>query len=161
MPKYNVILWLAVQNRLSTKDRLLRFNLIQEEACVHCCNSVETVQHLYFECPFSKYCLQQVQIWLGWRTSKGDLMGLIRWLQRAKEEKIKRLCFTAGLTALVYWIWACRNSIIWKEEYMAKEEVVRRVKKAVKERLIVLGNKTRDMVYVVNLMTCTWDESTY
>ena len=88
-------------------------------------------------------------------------MGLIRWLQRAKEEKIKRLCFTAGLTALVYWIWACRNSIIWKEEYIAKEEVVRRVKKAVKERLIVLGSKTRDMVYVVNLMTCTWDESTY
>ena len=154
VPKYNFILWLAVQNRLSTKDRMLRFNLTQDDICVLCCTSVETVKHLYFECPFSKYCLQQVKLWLGWRTSKGDIMELIRWLQRTKEHS-KRLCFTAGLTTLVYWIWASRNSIIWREDHMATEEVIRRVKKGVRERLLVMGNCTKDMGYVRELLTCS------
>ena len=69
-------------------------------------------------------------------------MGLFRWLQRAKGLKHRKAWYITGLIALIYWVWASRNGVIWQDDRMEIDEVVRRVKKGVIERVLVLGVKT-------------------
>ncbi|GJV03160.1 RNA-directed DNA polymerase, eukaryota, reverse transcriptase zinc-binding domain protein [Tanacetum coccineum] len=54
IPKHTFILWLAVQKRLSTQDRLARWypsKTVSYSLCNECPNSHE---HLFFECKYSK-----------------------------------------------------------------------------------------------------------
>ena len=90
--------------------------------------------------------------WLGWKGGNCLLSGLLRGIQRSKMSKFRKGVITACLAALVYWIWACRNGIIWNEEQMGIDEVVRRVKKGVKERLLVMGCTASDSIYIENLL---------
>ncbi|WMV14169.1 hypothetical protein MTR67_007554 [Solanum verrucosum] len=51
-PKHRVIMWLAAQNRLLTKDMLLMLNIPEEEnECCLCAHQVpENPKHLFVEC---------------------------------------------------------------------------------------------------------------
>lgn len=48
------ILWLALRNSLMTKDRLNSWNVgTTDSTCPLCNNAIETVQHLFFKCPYA------------------------------------------------------------------------------------------------------------
>ena len=53
IPKHAFITWLAILNRLPTKDRLKAWGMDIDGNCVFC-NEQETRNHLFFECNFSK-----------------------------------------------------------------------------------------------------------
>ena len=53
-PKYSVISWIAVHNRLATGDRLLQWNAQANAQCILCNSAVETRNHLFFSCPYSE-----------------------------------------------------------------------------------------------------------
>ena len=57
VPKHSFILWLVVQNRMSTRGILVRHNLVQDDVCVLCGTGVESVKHLFFTCLYAKLCL--------------------------------------------------------------------------------------------------------
>ncbi|XP_062118628.1 uncharacterized protein LOC133832277 [Humulus lupulus] len=57
-PKHSFVLWLAIQDRLKTKARLYRFNVLADARCQFCTVEDETIAHLFFECPFTSDCLQ-------------------------------------------------------------------------------------------------------
>ncbi|KAL0795020.1 hypothetical protein Bca101_066397 [Brassica carinata] len=58
-PKYSFLLWLAVHNRLSTGDRLLKWNSQAVASCWFCNSPIETRDHLFFACSYAK------EVWLG------------------------------------------------------------------------------------------------
>ncbi|XP_062104126.1 uncharacterized protein LOC133815286 [Humulus lupulus] len=60
-PKHSFVLWLAIQDRLKTKERLYRFNVLPDARCQFCTVEDETIAHLFFECPFTNDCLQQIK----------------------------------------------------------------------------------------------------
>ncbi|KAF8051451.1 hypothetical protein N665_1724s0005 [Sinapis alba] len=49
-PKYSVISWIAVHNRLATRDRLLKWNNQADVICILCQTSLEMRDHIYFSC---------------------------------------------------------------------------------------------------------------
>lgn len=51
-PKFAFFTWLAIQNRLTTGDRMLQWSSSINPACVFC-NQLETRDHLFFSCPFA------------------------------------------------------------------------------------------------------------
>lgn len=51
IPKCSIMLWLALKNRLLTKDRMLGFGMQVDQKCFFC-NDNETVQHLLVACPY-------------------------------------------------------------------------------------------------------------
>lgn len=83
IPKFCFIFWLAVQNRLRTKDRLAKHMILQEDNCVLCEKKVEYVQHLFFSCKYSRKCLLEVKRWSQWKAESEDMWSLIRWIQRS------------------------------------------------------------------------------
>lgn len=51
IPKCSFILWLALKDRLLTRDRMLNFHMNTPASCL-LCNGVETIHHLFSDCPY-------------------------------------------------------------------------------------------------------------
>lgn len=64
-PKATFIVWLALKNRLATKERLLKWNMQIDGACVLCQSLTENLEHLFFECSFSSFIWRSVLQRLG------------------------------------------------------------------------------------------------
>lgn len=64
--KHAFILWLAIQNRLTTGDRMLTWGFKGDINCVFYRNGTESRDHLFFLCGFSswiwKTCMQRCNI---------------------------------------------------------------------------------------------------
>ncbi|XP_013745620.1 uncharacterized protein LOC106448254 [Brassica napus] len=108
-PKFSFLSWLAVHERLSTGDRLLKWNPQANSICWLCNTAMETRDHLFFECSFS------AEVWRG--TIRGldgvspsvHWPALIRRLVTGSSDLLHtfllRYCFQAAL----YAIWFERN----------------------------------------------------
>ena len=58
--------WLAAHNRLATGDRILWWNPQADPVCWLCKSEVESRDHLFFECSYSK------EVWKGTVKNLGD-----------------------------------------------------------------------------------------
>lgn len=108
-PKYSFLTWLAVKDRLSTGSRMLHWNVSVDISCVFCKEPLETIEHLFFECPYSK------QIW------ESMAKGVLREKYTERWEEILRLIVSSNhnklqlfttrymLQSAVHSIWCERN----------------------------------------------------
>ena len=110
VPRFSFIVWLAVKNRLSTGDRLLKWNPQAMSTCWLCKSVAETRDHLFFECTYSEVV---------WRGTIKDLAGLgvsskwsrlIRKLETGLQNRTLTFLFRYCFQALVYAIWFERNA---------------------------------------------------
>lgn len=53
IPRHSFISWLAIQNRLPTKDRLISWGCRLDSVCVLCGVADETKDHIYVDCSYS------------------------------------------------------------------------------------------------------------
>ena len=51
--RHSFIVWLVIQDRLATQDKLLKWGLTNSDSCVFCRASVEDRNHLFFCCHFT------------------------------------------------------------------------------------------------------------
>uniref|UniRef100_A0A803PQL5 Reverse transcriptase domain-containing protein n=1 Tax=Cannabis sativa TaxID=3483 RepID=A0A803PQL5_CANSA len=135
VPKHSFMLWIAMLDRLKTKERLQRFQLVNDDECVLCRTTTETSQHLFFSCNFSHQGLQQVKRWLGWNMVTSSLKNIIRWIERAKIGKFKKEVFSTAIPGLVYMIWKSRNEKIWNDKTVPVDTIVQQLQIAVKNRI--------------------------
>jgi hypothetical protein len=78
MRKHKFFFWLLLRDQLNTRELLKRKIMDMEDYnCVLCRQRVEeSLMHLYFECPFSKWCWRFVKVY--WNTSMSPNDMLIR-----------------------------------------------------------------------------------
>ncbi|KAK6788794.1 hypothetical protein RDI58_012592 [Solanum bulbocastanum] len=62
-PKAIFILWLQIQNRLPTTDRLLKWRMPVDSKCVMCKQEDETRDHLFFECALANSLWRRLLQW--------------------------------------------------------------------------------------------------
>jgi len=55
-----MLLLIALKNGLLTRDRFSNFGITQQVQCVMCHTGLESIHHLFFECPYAAY------IWSHW-----------------------------------------------------------------------------------------------
>ncbi|XP_019227287.1 PREDICTED: uncharacterized protein LOC109208612 [Nicotiana attenuata] len=81
VPKYQFILWLELQKRLSTADKMAKWGIQVPRNCVLCrADAEETHTHLFFDCDYSKQMWSSFLCWTGESSQVGT------W-----EEEIERL----------------------------------------------------------------------
>lgn len=108
-PKFSFIVWLAVQNRLATGDRILRWNAQAISTCWLCQSEIETRDHLFFDCAYSK------EVWKGTVKNMAGLGDIHQWSRVL--QAVTNGCQGKELTFLmrysfqmvVYAIWHERN----------------------------------------------------
>lgn len=97
---------MAVQNRLKTRCRLLEIGLSNDDSCYLCMQRPENIQHLFFECDFSKNYMQKIMMWLGIRWGGENLSQSCRWIRsRLAGNQFKKQVGLIAIAAVVYKIW--------------------------------------------------------
>lgn len=135
IPKHSIICWLAVRQRLLTRERLEKVGVCTETRCEICGESKETIQHLFFECKFSNECLKLLLKWLGKGIQEPDIENVWKKLTRNVKGKMSRKFITATISALIYKIRMVRNKAVWNNKVMHPELICKQIKQECKIKL--------------------------
>lgn len=152
-PKHNFLFWLAIQNRLATRERISRFKPNAETECLLCRKHVENVEHLFFKCEWSNNCLTALKQWLNWSCTSCTLHELCRTVQNQRGVLRRKVTVTA-MAALIYSIWHTRNQILWEGKCVTEEQAFGHIKTIVKMRisgLLCTKGKDIDREWLSNL----------
>ena len=102
-------MWLIVLNKLPTTDRLLQIGISATNTCPICNNSQESVEHLFFDCPYSKETWKLVMTEFPAIQSAPWSEILEKLLNPAGILAACDAVFKRRLSALAYYIWLERN----------------------------------------------------
>lgn len=58
-----------------TKERVYRMGINQDSLCEICGSTEETTNHLFFECPLARRCIEDIHMWLNIDTRKSGAAG--------------------------------------------------------------------------------------
>lgn len=110
IPKHAFILWVAINNRLATKDKLRLWGLNSNDTCVLCNGQAECRNHLFFECSFSADIWKKVLILCAVRRHPRYWQNELLWATHGLKgnsfgSTIKKMAWAAT----IYHIWCERN----------------------------------------------------
>ncbi|XP_074282790.1 uncharacterized protein LOC141607335 [Silene latifolia] len=120
IPKHHFKGWLWIQGRLLTKT-----------VCDLCGIAEEGHEHLFFECSYSKRCLQLVNVWCNGNISQQNQLDW--WREHRCSGNMDT--FVAIFMALVYHIWWARNNCRVNQMVWTPETICQRVKSDVSVRI--------------------------
>lgn len=124
IPRHSFHVWLLVQNRLPTRDRLLSWGLQVDEKCLLCNRGAESRDHLFFSCNYSFDLWQTV--------ARRLQISPIRDWQRLLEQMItlpplqnNRILTRLAWQATLYWLWNERNTRLHAKTFRSVDQVFR------------------------------------
>lgn len=110
--KIKVFLWFLVKGATLTKDNLAKRMWQGDTKCCFC-SSLETIQHLFFDCHMARFVWNTVHIIFGIRPpiSVSHMFGT--WLRGVPPKAKKQILL--GATALCWAIWLNRNDMVFNK----------------------------------------------
>ena len=112
-PRHRFIIWLAVQGRLLTKDRLRRMTISMDNTSCSLCDAqiVETQKHLFSNCVWTRGIITEMSQWSGMLIPTGDVKQVLEKIKRENWKQLKKEITAALWASVVYHVWQARN---WK-----------------------------------------------
>jgi hypothetical protein len=105
-------MWLVEQRAILTKDNMLVRNWQGDPSC-YFCDSLETVDHLFFECPTAKVIWGIVALCFQQNCRPKSYDQFWQWIYSALLEGEKLYMF--GLSTIRWAVWKCSNNICFKK----------------------------------------------
>lgn len=106
VPKHRFIVWLVVQGRLQTTNKLTRIGVSNTTDFLICSRDNGSHSHSFSECHFRKASLNEIMRWMRLNATTNDLSRLIRWISRSKCSRFKGVVWTADISVVIYMIWS-------------------------------------------------------
>ncbi|XP_058734105.1 uncharacterized protein LOC131605813 [Vicia villosa] len=114
-PKAIHTLWRACHNSLPTKERLLKFGLIDNQECGFCRNG-ENLNHIFFLCHGTRIVWESVLEWLQVQHHPQQWDSEILWLTGiCKRKSWKNRIIQCAFTETIYECWRLRNAVCFGE----------------------------------------------
>ncbi|XP_058753888.1 uncharacterized protein LOC131627079 [Vicia villosa] len=115
-PQVKFHLCLVLMRKTPTKDRLNKFGILTDK--VYCfCQEDETIDHLYFECRYSKRIWETILQWIGYRTNCGKWSIEKEWIMRETNKKgWRQLLLKNAIAETVHMICRVRNEFIFQKK---------------------------------------------
>ncbi|XP_059310853.1 uncharacterized protein LOC132062267 [Lycium ferocissimum] len=109
-------MWLQVQNRLLTADRLLKWNIQVDPVCQLCHTGNDTRDHLFFECCFAQLLWKRLMKWMqfqwpgvhNWMLHYQTILQLSKG--RSKQAQLIKMVYAEYIHA----IWIERNTRVFE-----------------------------------------------
>uniref|UniRef100_A0A803P4A6 Reverse transcriptase domain-containing protein n=1 Tax=Cannabis sativa TaxID=3483 RepID=A0A803P4A6_CANSA len=153
VPKHRFVFWQILNSQLLTRDYLGRFLSIQNVHCPVCEAEVETHEHLFFNCKFTKQVIDAVMEWLGCFSWPRTNLELLNWCKNLNQQPQMRV-LNIVIAATMYSIWKNRNSCVFYLCCAAPRRVSLDVRKTVQLRLLGKGpfEDCRKNMYFLNVI---------
>ena len=133
VPKFAFHMWLVVQERLLTRDRMLNFRMQVNNVCVMCGTEEENHEHLFSNCRYIRSVTSQWPISISnvWRELQAGNV-----CSNHSTSLVEKELTYLFLSAVFYSIWRERNSRIHNSNYhMQAATMFGKVKKDVRDKL--------------------------
>ncbi|XP_077251979.1 uncharacterized protein LOC143891241 [Tasmannia lanceolata] len=141
IPRHSIVAWKAIQDKLLTKDNLLRFIPFVDTQCPLCCAENESVNHLLFSCSYLAWIWRVILRRFGTRRRpKKELKEEEQWAPKNFRGKGQistalKLCFTSS----IYHILGERNNRVFENSKSHKSVVLGRIIVEVRIKINCLG----------------------
>ena len=109
IPKLAFCMWLAVQNRLSTGDRMVQWNMGVEPTCVLCNSELENRDHIFFSCSYAKEVWEPLAKTIYKTRYTTDWQAIIHSVSNHWPNRIEGFLARCVLQATIHTIWRERN----------------------------------------------------
>ncbi|XP_060210458.1 uncharacterized protein LOC132637380 [Lycium barbarum] len=117
-PKARFTMWLQLQNRLMTMDRLDKWGMQVDLQCVLCSKHNETRDHLFLHCEYSLFVWHKIKHWLqlnmfintNWEQH-------LRWVVASSKGKTQAAqIFRLAYAETIYALWIERNQRVFDKK---------------------------------------------
>ena len=108
--KIKIFLWFLERGILLTKDNLAKKNWTGSQKCCGC-NSNETIQHLFLDCPYARLVWRIIFFAIGLTPPRSIRHMFNSWLSN-QSKKIRNVIWVE-VVAVCWAIWRCHNDIIF------------------------------------------------
>jgi hypothetical protein len=116
--KVRVLMRFLYRKLILTKDNLTKRNWTGNEKCCFC-DDKESIQHLFFECPFAKIIWCIIHMTFGLTPSKNVINLFGNWLKRIPKNDLVQI--RVGVCAVIWTLWDTRNDHILKNLKKSKK----------------------------------------
>lgn len=126
IPRHSFHMWLVIQNRIPTRDRLIQWGLQVDHRCLLCNRNQETIDHLFFSCDFS-YDLWNLV------AKRLEILPNMNWADTLEQITSlslpipQRLLVLLTWQALVYWIWNGRNTRLHANTFRLADHIFKQI----------------------------------
>lgn len=134
IPRHSFLTWLVLLDRCPTRDRLIRWGLNVDPNCLLCNTGPESINHLYFECPYSTSIWTQIANRAGLQLTT-TWEGTLNQLQSLRTNKDSLRLALLATQATVYWIWSERNTRLHQQVFKPPETIISSIDKQIRNRL--------------------------
>ncbi|KAL9685328.1 hypothetical protein QQ045_022776 [Rhodiola kirilowii] len=124
-PRDSINAWLAVQNKLLTRDRLGHWGVSGSKSCALCGEEDESRDHLFFECRFTAVVWHSVLGFLQIQPAFIQWECLIPWFKGMPKKELRTKMAAAAITRLMNAVWTARNRKIFREEDTTTDMIIR------------------------------------
>nr|GEW98674.1 retrovirus-related Pol polyprotein from transposon TNT 1-94 [Tanacetum cinerariifolium] len=136
IPRHSFVLWMAIQNRLMTQDRVAVWKPNEPMKCVLCDQFPDSHDHLFFACSYSSLVWNEMLKTLSKRIIS-DWNNTVEGISKMKANNsidsiVSRLVFGV----VVYFIWQERNTRMYKQIKRNEESLVQTIKETVRLRMM-------------------------
>ncbi|XP_021848031.1 uncharacterized protein [Spinacia oleracea] len=127
-PKSTFVMWLAIQNRLATKDRLIKWNILVVSTCGLCNQQDEDISHLFFSYKYSTEVWEMVLQNLGVQRSVLQWQEEVSWaVKKSRSSRKSDVSCAMAFIESVYGIRLQRNSQIFSSKVESPLVVANRI----------------------------------
>ncbi|GFZ07066.1 hypothetical protein Acr_19g0000030 [Actinidia rufa] len=115
------------QERLLTRDKLI--DQIEDTSCSLCNSPVESLNHLFFQCPVANQVWVEIKSWLGFSRALTTLKAAAKWIiKEARGTGVQAVAKKVGFACTVYYIWATRNARMFEGKIVHPTGIIRDIK---------------------------------
>ena len=150
--KHVFISWMAILNRLPTMDRLASWGMQVRGVYYLCQEEMETRDHLFFGCNFSKAIWRHILHLCGLHREVGGWQEELRWaVTKIKGKALISIFLNIAWKACIYHVWRERNGRMHSKPSNSSLQIIEQIKEII---CIKLNGVNRVATDDVNRMLC-------
>lgn len=134
IPRHSFHMWLVVQNRIPTRDRLLHWGIQVDDRCLLCNQYPESRDHLFFSCAYSydlwRLVTARLQILL--QRTWGDIIAQMTSLSSPIDQRLLTLL---AWEATVHWISNERNTRLHASAFRTTDQIFKLMDRQLRNKL--------------------------
>lgn len=138
-PKFVFIAWLAILDRLSTMDRVVKWGQGVDTTCVLCKNADETRDHIFFECSYSSQLWEHLVKGILGNDFSNSWRSILSLISDSSIDTHKAFCLRYAFHAAVYGLWRERNRVKHGEKAMSMDILQKLIDKEIRNKLSLVG----------------------
>lgn len=109
IPRHSFITWLAMRDRMVTRDSLISWGMDVSPSCLLCGTRAESVKHIFFECDYSLRVWNDIMARSRLQPPSA-LHAIVNWLSSPQLQGKLRTMLHLIFQATIYHLWKERNN---------------------------------------------------